>query len=140
MERFWSKVDRGDPADCWMWTASVSQSGYSTFWGGSDRGKVHGHRFVYELEVGPIPEGMTIDHLCGQPLCVNPAHLEAVTQRENILRARNGLAAANARKTSCQAGHPFVPENTYIRKGDNARICRTCKLAQQRRRNKAVAS
>lgn len=133
MERFWSKVDRGTPDDCWIWTASVSTSGYPTFWGGAEVGRVHSHRFAYELEVGPIPDGLTIDHLCNRPLCVNPAHLEAVTQRVNILRAPNGVAAQNARKTHCKRGHPFDQDNTYV-DPNGYRICRTCRRATDRSR------
>jgi hypothetical protein len=89
--RFWSKVDR--TGDCWKWTAGLTGSGYGRFrW---DGGEVAAHRFAYELLVGAIPDGLQIDHLCRNRACVNPAHMEPITQRENILRGV-GRAALNA--------------------------------------------
>ena len=85
-ERFWEKVDK--TATCWLWRASIRNHGYG-------RIKVNGraeqaHRVAYELLVGPIPEGLTLDHLCRVRLCVNPAHLEPVTQKVNIRRGLTG--------------------------------------------------
>lgn len=80
---FWKKVDRRGPDECWPWLAGQC-IGYGRF---VDRGvTVWAHRFSYELCVGPIPEGLVIDHLCCNTRCVNPAHLEPVTSRENTLR------------------------------------------------------
>ena len=76
-ERFWAKVDKTD--DCWLWTANRTNAGYGHFW--LDRRMVLAHRFAYELLIGPIPDGLTLDHLCRVRACVNPAHLEAVTNR-----------------------------------------------------------
>ena len=70
------------------------------------------HRVAYELEVGPIPKGLTIDHLCRTHGCVRPSHLEPVTPRENVLRGQT-IPAKNANKTHCLRGHEFTPENTY---------------------------
>ena len=92
------------------------------------------HRLTYELIRGPIPEGLQIDHLCRVRACVNPNHMELVTQSENI---RRGMApsAINARKTHCYKGHPFSEENTYVSpKGE--RYCRTCGVAREARRNR----
>lgn len=86
--RFWSKVEKADPGDCWLWTGVIDQAGY----GRIDLGKTNyqAHRFSYEINVGPIPEGLEIDHVhawgCRHHHCVNPAHLEAVTGAENKRR------------------------------------------------------
>lgn len=125
-DRFWAKVDRSGP--CWIWTAKRSRQGYGRFWvnGGEDAA----HRVVWELERGPIPAGLTIDHLCRNTSCVNPAHLEPVTLRENILRS-TGVAAVNAVKTGCKRGHEFNVANTRINKG-GGRVCRACMRDHQR--------
>ncbi|MDP9224875.1 MAG: HNH endonuclease [Actinomycetota bacterium] len=82
------------------------------------------HRVAYELLVGPIPEGLTLDHLCRNTSCVNPQHLEPVTVRENVLRGM-GWGAKNKRKTHCHRGHPFDAKNT-LRIPGGTRKCRTC--------------
>ena len=92
------------------------------------------HRVSYEALVGPIPKDLCIDHLCRVRNCVNPAHLEPVTVRENILRG-NGPTAVNARKAFCKRGHPLFGENLYrkVRNGWPARECRACKRFLGRR-------
>ncbi len=123
-ERFWAKVDVTAADLCWHWTAGLQSAGYGRF--SADGRDIGAHRFAYELLVGPIPEGLHIDHLCRVRHCVNPEHLEPVTQRENILRGECP-AALNARMTECPRGHPFDEANTYLTGGQ--RTCRTCKLA-----------
>lgn len=118
-ERFWLKVQRGDANSCWEWLGYRSKSGYGAF---SFNGRVgKAHRYAYELLVGPIPEGLHIDHLCRNPGCVNPAHLEPVTQRVNTLRGENP-AAQRARQTLCIRGHPLSPRGTH----PTRRVCREC--------------
>jgi|ERR1017187_200589 hypothetical protein len=127
-DRFFSKVDFTGP--CWTWTASTGGGGspggdYGQF---KAYGKQHyAHRFSYELLVGPIPGGLNIDHLCRNGLCVNPAHLEPVTQRTNLLRG-NGTCAWNARKTHCLRGHIFKSAAMP----DKVRVCSECRLIYNR--------
>ena len=123
-ERFWAKVEKTET--CWLWTASRSTGSYGRFTNG---GHVYAHRFVYELLIGPIPDGLTLDHLCRVRHCVNPAHLEPVTIRENILRGET-RAAANVAKTHCLRGHLLAGANLTKAKG--RRSCRTCMNAHGR--------
>lgn len=103
---------------CWFWLAST-QKGYGVK---KIAGKYRpAHRWAYETLRGPIPDGLVIDHLCRQPLCVNPDHLEPVTIGENISRGDNWLR----QKTSCKRGHPFTPEDTLIL-STGSRACRAC--------------
>lgn len=137
--RFWRYVDKSGPGGCWLWTGTILARGYGQFWvGPGHRGlRVRAHRFAYEMLVGPIPDGLVIDHLCRVPLCVNPAHMEPVTGRVNIRRGI-GPSAVNARKTHCHRGHPFTPANTLLYRG--SRCCRACmRAASQRARDRRRA-
>jgi hypothetical protein len=123
-------VDRsGSPKACWAWLGCDDGRGkYGRTGIGGPRGA---HVAVYERLVRPIPEGKEIDHLCRNPRCVNPAHLEPVTRRENVLRQPKVIAARSA--THCCHGHEFTPENTYHHPTQSSRICRACTLAAVRR-------
>lgn len=83
-ERFWTYVDKAGPGNCWLWTGRLERNGYARF--RHDGQRSGAHRYAYELEVGPIPDGLTIDHLCRVRHCVNPMHLEPVSGRENTRR------------------------------------------------------
>lgn len=106
--------------DCWIWTGETVKGGYGRTT--VARRKTLVHRAVYEALIGPIPEGLTLDHLCRNTACYNPAHLEPVTLRENILRS-NGLTAQNARKTSCaRCDGPLTPKAS-----GGGRVCMSCR-------------
>jgi hypothetical protein len=88
-QRFWTKVDRSGPDGCWLWLGQLNQWGYGHFRRTLAPGQhqtVKAHRFAYTLLVGPIPAGLTLDHLCGHHACVRPDHLEPVTNAENLRR------------------------------------------------------
>lgn len=111
---------------CWEWTAYRTSRGYGRFVGRS------AHRVVYETVVGHDADGLDLDHLCRNPSCVNPDHLEAVTHRENVLRG-DGVAARHARANHCPQGHPYSGENLFIRSTDGARMCRACSREQSKK-------
>jgi hypothetical protein len=137
--RFWRYVNkdgpvpktRADLGPCWLWTGHIMPNGYGLF---SDDGrrKIGAHVWAYTHVVGPIARPLEPDHLCRVRGCVNPAHLEVVTRRENQLRGQT-FAARNAAKTHCINGHPFDAANTYRRTGSNRRECRKCRCAAVQR-------
>lgn len=131
--RFWAKVDKNGPGGCWPWLGAV-RTGYGRF-AVQQKRLVQAHRFAYELLVGPIPDGLELDHLCRNRACVNPDHMEPVTSRVNTLRGTSP-AARNAVKTHCDAGHPLSPENTYVWNGQRA--CKTCRRSFTRSRRSDV--
>lgn len=130
-EWVWARVDKS--GDCWLWTSEIGRKGYGRLVDPQGR-RLLAHRVVYELVVGPIPDGLTLDHLCRVHACVNPEHLEPVTTRENVLRGQ-GVAAINAAKTHCSHGHEFTPENTRVG-SDRERICRQCSNDARRERHR----
>lgn len=129
-ERFWSKVDKTAGEGCWLWTAAKTPNGYGKVqWKGVTRGA---HRVAYLLLVGTIPDGLHLDHVCRVRHCVNPAHLEPVTCRENMMRSPAAPSTLNANKTHCPKGHPYDEANTlYQSRGKRA--CRSCLREQCRR-------
>jgi hypothetical protein len=120
---------------CWRWTGNCHpDSGYGRLWFDrhDDRSA---HRLSYEWSVGPIPEGLTIDHLCRNRWCVNPEHLEPVTNAVNVMRG-NSVMAVNFRKTECLRGHPFDAVNTRVVKTPIGfgRACKECERIRKRER------
>ena len=151
VERFWPRVDKNGPipnyaphlGPCWIWTGAISSVGYGAF--GAER--VNGrnrnalaHRFAYEQLVGPIPEGLVLDHLCRVTRCVNPVHLEPVTHRENLDRGTPSASHLNRGKTHCKNGHEFTEENTYWFNEGRSRGCFTCRRETSRRWNERVSA
>lgn len=131
--RFWSKVDKNGPLGCWIWTASLDSSGYGQFIvvRGQRGYPLRAHRVAWEYLRGSIPNERVVDHRCRNRACVNPEHMELVTNRENIVRGVSP-SAINGRKTHCKNGHPFDEENTY-RPPRGGRQCRTCQRLRNRR-------
>lgn len=131
-ERKYRVEDNG----CWVWTSPLAPNGYASFAIQVDPvtkgwSRVYAHRFAYETYIGPIPDGLDLDHLCRNRSCVNPHHLEPVTRRENLRRGRN----ANREKTHCAKGHQFTPANTHFVAGrQDRRKCITCMRARDKAR------
>ncbi len=124
---------------CWEWTGALTSAGYGLMQTGErtpagNYKPTYTHRLAYELYVGPIPKGLSIDHLCRNPRCANPSHLEAVPIGVNVLRG-TGMSAMHAKAIHCKRGHLKTPANMYIRP-DGYRECRLC----MRRRNKERTS
>lgn len=123
IERIMQRVNRTET--CWLWTGALDRYGYGQISVGNHREKAH--RATYKALVGPIPEGLVIDHLCRVRNCVNPAHMEPVTLAENT---RRGIPS-NSLKSQCPQGHPYDAANTYT--GAGRRDCRACRREATRR-------
>ena len=120
LERFYDNVLEEE--GCWVWKGTVVDRGYGHFY--ADSKAVRAHRWSYQHFVGPIPEGLVLDHLCRNTLCVNPSHLEPVTSAENARRGKCGVL-----RTHCAQGHEMTEENTYLTTpadGYTRRACREC--------------
>lgn len=128
MERFWGRVNKTD--SCWTWEAFTNAGGYGYVW---FDGKMRlAHRIAYELAVGPVPTGLELDHLCHNPRCVRPEHLEAVTHVENIRRAADLV-------THCPQGHLYDRANTYYMRRRPGRQCRACHRDNEKQRRRVSA-
>ena len=137
---FWAKVDKS--GECWTWTGARDPRGYGRL--GRGRKTLFAHRFSWEEENGPIPNGLFVCHSCDNPACVRPSHLFLGTQKDNIrdmMSKNRGALPPGAMErrnlTHCCRGHAFDAKNTRIYRG--ARMCRQCnrdrKTAQRRARN-----
>lgn len=129
MRRLLEKVAIGEDG-CWRTTGSVTGKGYARF--RFDGRSGHGHRFAYLALVGPIPDGLELDHVCRVRHCVNPAHLEPVTHLENLKRRKPSEEWARSQPTHCVNDHEYTRDNTYNRP-NGKRDCRICKNAEKAR-------
>lgn len=127
LKRFLPKIDTS--GECWIWKAALVY-GYGKFRVGQTMEMAH--RVSYQLFKGEISDGLHLDHLCRTPDCVNPAHLEPVTCRENLMRGHNTLPLLNSQKTHCPLGHDYSP------RGNGSRWCKTCNRDQKQRRQEAL--
>ncbi|MDE2103592.1 MAG: HNH endonuclease [Patescibacteria group bacterium] len=129
LDRFWSKISVDAKTGCWLWTGHVNKRwGYGQFWDG--RRVVGAHSFSFAAFKGKPAAGIEPDHLCRIRRCVNPAHLEGVTRRVNLLRG-DTIPARKAAQTMCGRGHPLAGANLIIAK-NGTRQCRACKKATYR--------
>jgi hypothetical protein len=112
---------------CWLWLNALNGHGYGTRW--HNNKQTGAHRVSYELHIGPVPEGLYLDHLCRVRCCVNPHHLEPVTQRENTLRGARGRM-----KTHCPHGHPLDYTEKSGKRVGRRRCGTCCKQYQARKR------
>jgi len=122
------------PSRCYEWRGVKNSDGYGHL--NVDGRYERTHRAAYKLLVGPIPDGLQLDHLCRNRACWNPQHLEPVTSRENTMRSNQSLASANAKKTHCKRGHELAGANLILRPGHRPgvirRACRACKRISDR--------
>ena len=133
-ERFFGRVafseQRHQGTRCLEWVGYVMPNGYGSF--SVNRTTTYTHRWLYEHWVGPIPEGLELDHLCRNRVCCNPKHLEAVPHLVNVQRGEAGKRDRD--KTHCPQGHPYAGEHLYVNPNTGKRLCRTC---NKERRNHA---
>lgn len=126
VERALGCIEHDPNGGCWLWSGNTQPQGYGKFWARNPLRYLMAHRVIFAHFRGDPGSDLVLDHLCRVPSCVNPAHLEAVTQKVNTLRSPH-----KGRKTHCKMGHEFSPENTKIvqRRGSTARQCITCRNA-----------
>ena len=139
-KRFWSKVARLGPDECWLWQAGVNEHGYGRISTTRADGPVLAHRAAYEAKVGPLAEGEVVRHRCDNPRCVNPNHLIAGTMMDNTADMMERKRHHSFRITHCPQGHEYLPGSFYSY--GNHRMCKTCaksRASVQRAKKKATS-
>lgn len=127
--RIYEKFKIGNSDECWLWTASKTRHGYGRVrWNGH---LMSAHRIVYSLFFGDPGPNLVLDHKCRNTSCVRPTHLEPVKFKENVMRGVS-FAVTNSKKTHCDSGHEFTPENTYPN-GKYGRGCKSCRSVAQKK-------
>ena len=131
-ERLFKSFKINKKTGCWEWQLSINTFGYGQIRVNNPRSMRKPHRIMYELMKGKIPKKLSLDHLCRNRACINPDHLEVVTNKENILRGV-GITAQNAKKTHCKRGHRLSGKNLFFYKKANQRMCRTCNYIRNKK-------
>lgn len=142
-ERLARKSVRDESTGCLMWTGRLTSCGYGSvtiMQAGYPVATFSAHKVSYELARGRVPDGLVLDHLCRNRACIEPSHMEPVSQRENIMRSPIAQGALNAAKTHCAQGHEYSPENTYLYvsgppRATTMRVCKTCRAEWSRKRH-----
>lgn len=142
-ERFWAKVNKAEANQCWEWTGAKNSKGYGTLQVNTI--KWLAHRYSYTISKGEIPKGLLIMHSCDNRKCVNPEHLSAGTQVDNMLDCTSKGRHHEQRRTHCPQGHEYTPENTMLKNQNRAksmgkyRACKECNRVYQRAYNRKSA-
>jgi hypothetical protein len=143
-QRFWPKVDKRGPDECWLWKAKRTKggAGYGLIYSGVGTVMIYAHRVSWELANGcPVPEGLLVCHSCDNPGCVNPAHLWPGTQSENLMDMVAKGRSHQKRKTHCPQGHEYTWDNLREPKRSKGhRQCATCDRIRQRKPKPALAA
>lgn len=131
LQKVLSKHRKDPETGCWVWTDALNTNGYGVVWDPEKKRQLKAHRVAYEELVGPIPDALTLDHLCRNRACINPAHTEPVSRGENVLRGA-APTATRARQTHCIHGHELSGSNLWVDPKSGHRKCKRCSADRMR--------